>query len=138
MRFATPASVQFSDFPGAIRADPRKLDPMRHHLVPGASGHSLFDDVYRFHGHIIHSAAHTAANVVMIFGCSVEASLSASQVQFQDETLTRQKLEVTIDRSNADLREVFPHQLMQFVSSWVTSELPEHIKDDLSLSGHSA
>jgi hypothetical protein len=87
---------------------------------------------------IVHSAAFVAADVIMILGGSVKASLSTCQVHFEDHPLRTEDFKITVHSGNADLWKSFANQVMEVLSRGVGGYLFEFFQYHSALFSHSA
>jgi hypothetical protein len=88
--------------------------------------------------YVVNTAANAAPDVIMVFGGSVETSLSARDVHFEDLSFVRQDLKIAVHCCNTDLRESVSDKPMEFVRGRMAGKLPEFVQDDFSLLSHSS
>ena len=86
---------------------------------------------------IVHPAAFVAADVVMVFGGSVETSLSTCKVHLKDHPLRTQDFKVTVHSGNTDLGKSFANQVMKVLCRGMGCDLLEFLQDHPALFGHS-
>ena len=81
MEFAGPLSIAS----GTIGANSREFDSVGQHFITAEIFGRFLDRRDRFHVDIIHSAARTAPNMIMVCRGRIETSLCPRDVYFQDQ-----------------------------------------------------
>jgi len=73
---------------------------------------------------------------MVIVGIAVEAHLMSRQLEFLDQAIGGEDLQVAIDRSQADVRHSLANRLTNLVSRWMSCHLAQLFEDDLALLRH--
>jgi len=74
---------------------------------------------------IVHPAALTAPDVVMVRCSGVETPLGARNIHFPNQAFVGQDLQIAVHGRDADLGKLVSNQTVQFFGSGVARELPE-------------
>ena len=74
----------------------------------------------------------------MVFGGSVETSLSACNVHFEHLSFVGQELKIAVHCRNTDLGESVSDEPMEFVRGRVAGKFPKFLQDNFSLLSHSS
>jgi len=85
----------------------------------------IFDGGNRRHVDIVHPAALTAPDVVVIRGGGVETPLRTRNIHFPNQSVVGQDLQIAVHGRDADLGKLVSNQTVQFFGSGVARELPE-------------
>jgi len=87
---------------------------------------------------IVHPAALTAPDVVMVRGGGIETPLGTRNIHFPNQSFVGQDLQIAVHGRDADPGKPVSNQLVEFFGSGVAGELPEFVQNRPALLRHSA
>jgi len=84
---------------------------------------------------ILHPPTLDASNMVMMLGDPVETGFRPSNLELSDEPILRKKIQIPVDRAQADPRESLAHTLIHAHRGGMCTGGAQLLKNDLTLFG---